>query len=370
MSIKKSQGISRRHFLLGASAFSLGATSGIVQASSELWSKGSETIAQRDRDLPLIGLEEHWSTGELEKLNGIQFPPGVPPFDIRDLAEGRISHMNQAGLDIQVLSALTPGAQNIPGKQGVAFARKINNMIAREVIPAYPDRFRAFATLPLLEPAASADELERCVKELGFPGAMTYGAIEGKFLDHKDFTPVLARAEKLGVPIYIHPNWASGKAMELYYNNLGNDLVSRVLSGAGYGWHQEVAVQCLRMITSGVFDRYPKLQIVIGHMGEALPFYYWRIGDDLAKITKNVLNKPVQQYINDNFHITTSAFFRTELLTLALAVMGEDRVLFSTDYPFVSAVEGAEWFRAVDLPRAVKEKIAYKNAEKLLRIQL
>ena len=302
------------------------------------------------------------------ELNNIQFPPGVPSFDIMDIGAGRIAHMDEAGLDIIVLSALTPGAQLLPGQQGIEYAIRLNNQIKTEFIAGYPNRFHAFATLPLSSPKEAATELERCVNDLGFLGAMTYGAVDGKFLDHSEFEPVLASAAALGVPIYIHPGWASPEAMDLYYNDLGDPIVSRVLSGAGYGWHQEVAVQCLRMIVSGVFDRHPNLQIVVGHMGEALPFYYWRFGDDLAKITKDKLQKPVQQYFHDNFWVTTSAFFRTELLDLALAVMGEDRVLFSTDYPFVSAVEGAEWFRGVDLERSVKEKIGHKNAERLLGI--
>ena len=357
--------LSRRQFATGLSALTLSSLALPGRAES-LWSEGSPVIAERDRDIPLIGLEEHFATTEMMRLNNIAFPPGVPPFDITDVGAGRIAHMDEAGLNLQVLSALTPGPQNLPGVEGVDFARKINDWVASDVIQAYPDRFRGFAGLPLSEPIAAAEELERCVTQLGFLGCMTYGAVDGKFLDHPDFAPVLATAEALNVPIYIHPNWASPQAMELYYNDLGDAGVSRVLSGAGYGWHQEVAVQCLRMIVSGVFDRHPNLQIVIGHMGEALPFYYWRFGDDLAKITKGKLQKPVQQYINDNFWITTSAFFRTELLHLALSVIGEDRVLFSTDYPFVSAVEGAAWFRGVDLDRPVKEKIAFKNAQRLL----
>jgi len=197
---------------------------------------------------------------------------------------------------------------------------------------------------------------------------MTSGAIDGKFLDHDDVALVLARAEALDVPIYIHPNRASPQVMDLYYNGLGNEWVSRVLAGAGYGWHQEVALQCLRMVASGVFDRFPRLQIIVGHMGEGLPFFYWRIGDDPARITADKLQKPVQQYFHDNFWITTSAFFRDELLRQALSVMGEDRVMFAVDYPFVSNKSGTGWLRAFDLPRTVKAKIARKNAEKLLKI--
>lgn len=351
--------LSRRTFLDRAAAFSITATA----ATRPLGSAAAE-----DRELFLIGLEEHYATPELQRLNGIKFPKGRPRFDINDVGAGRIADMDEAGLNVQVLSALTPGAQNLPGAEGVAYARKLNSWIANEVIPAYPDRFRAFATLPLSEPKAAADELERSVREHGFLGCMTYGAVDGKFLDHADFEPVLARAEALDVPIYIHPSFASPQVMAIYYDGLGDEWVSRVLSGPGYGWHQEVALQCLRMITGGVFDRFPKLQIVVGHMGEGLPFYYWRFGDDLAAITMDKLQNPVQQYFHDNFWITTSAFFRDELLTLALSVMGEDRVLFSTDYPFVSAKGGADWLRAVDLPRATQEKIAHKNAEKLLKI--
>ena len=355
--------LTRRGFLgraagLGITAAAATALPGAVPASA----------AGADRDLFLLGLEEHFATPELQRLNGIRFPKGVPRFDIDDVGAGRIADMDAAGIDMQVLSALTPGAQNLPGAEGVAYARRLNSWLASEVIPAWPNRFRAFATRPLSVPEAAPDELEYAVRELGFVGCMTYGAIHGKFLDHADFAPVLARAEALGVPIYIHPNWASSRVMDIYYNGLGNEWVSRVLSGAGYGWHQEVALQCLRMISSGVFDRFPGLQIIVGHMGEGLPFFYWRFGDDLARITADTLQKPVQQYFHDNFWMTTSAFFRDELLKLVLSVMGEDRVMFAVDYPFVSNRDGADWLRAVDLPRTVKEKIAHKNAETLLGI--
>ena len=276
--------------------------------------------------------------------------------------------MDEAGIGIQVLSAVTPGAQNLPSADGAAFARRLNNWIAEEVVAARPDRFRAFATLPLSQPGAAADELERSIREHGFVGCMSYGLIDGRFLDHADFAPLLARAEALGVPIYIHPNWPSPKVREVYYDGLGDALVSKILGGPGYGWHQEIALHCLRLIVAGVFDRFPKLQIVVGHMGEGLPFYYWRVGEDLDRIARDRLHKPVQQYFHDNLWITTSAFFRDELLALALATLGEDRIMFSVDYPMASARAGADWFRAVDLPRAVKEKIAHRNAGMLLGI--
>ena len=325
-----------------------------------------------DGKLFLIGLEEHFATPELRRRQAGKderlFAGGGRRPELLDLGAGRIADMDGAGIDIQVLSAVTPGAQNLAGAEGVAFARKLNDRIAQEVIAGYPDRFRAFATLPLSEPQAAADELDRAVREHGFVGCMSYGPIEGRFLDHAEFRPVLARAEALGVPVYIHPNWPSPQAMEFYYDGLGDKLVGKILGGPGYGWHQEVALQCLRLIVSGTFDRFPGLQIVVGHMGEGLPFWYWRVGEDLDCIAKDRLHKPVQQYFHDNLWITTSAFFRDELLALALATMGEDRIMFSVDYPMASARAGADWIRAIDLPWAAKEKIAHGNARRLLGI--
>ena len=360
-------GLNRRAFL--GRAASLGATA--AAAATPL---GGALAAAPDGDgkLFLIALEEHFATRELQRLNAGTdkrlFSGGGRRPELLDLDAGRIADMDEAGIDIQVLSAVTPGAQNLPGAEGAAFARGLNDWIAGEVVAARPDRFRAFATLPLGQPGAAADELERSVREHGFVGCMSYGPIDGRFLDHADFAPLLARAEALGVPIYIHPNWPSPRVMEVYYDGLGDPLASKILGGPGYGWHQEIALHCLRLIVAGTFDRFPKLQIVVGHMGEGLPFWYWRVGEDLDRIAGKRLHKPVQRYFRDNLWITTSAFFRDELLALALATFGEDRIMFSVDYPMASAKAGADWFRAVDLPPATKEKIAHRNAEKLLGI--
>ena len=357
--------MNRRGFLRRATSLGAGLAAGLFGAA------GASDTADDDK-MFLVGLEEHFTTRELQRLNRASderlFSGGGRRPELLDLGARRIADMDRAGIDVQVLSAVTPGVQSLPGAEGVAYARKLNSWVANQVVAVYPERFRAFATLPLGQPEAAADELDRSVRELGFVGCMAYGAINGKFLDHVDFEPVLGRAEALEVPIYIHPNWPSPQAMDVYYDGLGDELLSRILGGPGYGWHQEVALQCLRMIVGGVFDRFPGLQIVVGHFGEGLPFYYWRFGDDLARVTAGKLRKPVQQYFHDNLWITTSAFFRDELLTLALSAMGEDRIMFSVDYPMASAKAGADWFRAVELPRATKEKIAHKNAERLLKI--
>ncbi len=183
---------------------------------------------------------------------------------------------------------------------------------------------------------------------------------------------MLERAQTLAVPIYIHPGLAPDAVFQIYYSNMRpeyqTEFQDQVLSNSAYGWHQEVVTQCVRLITSGVFDRHPKLQIIMGHMGEGLPFFYKRIVEKMSEVTANSLERPFEQYLHDNFWFTTSAFFQDELLDLLLRYFSVDRVMFATDYPFVNMKDGTDWFRAVNLPREAKEKIAFRNAEKLFGI--
>lgn len=331
----------------------------------------NQDIAERDQDLPFIGAEETFATRELLVLNDRLF---LEDTGLAEIGPSRITAMDEAGLNVQILSAHTPGVQNVPGQEGIDFAYRLNKLVADGPMATYPKRFQAFATLPLQSPEASADELERAVREDRFLGALTNGIIDKKFLDHPDFEPVLARAEVLGVPIYIHPGLPPDEVFEIYYGTSRQEYKrehqDQVLSIVAYGWHQEVVTQCLRMITYGVFDRYPKLQIIIGHMGQGLPFFYKRILEKMGDVTKRSLNKPFGQYIHDNFWFTTSALFQDDLLDLLLNYISVDRVMFATDYPFVSMKEGTDWFRAVDLPREDKEKIAFRNAEKLFGIKV
>jgi predicted TIM-barrel fold metal-dependent hydrolase len=327
-------------------------------------------ISLRDQDLPFIGTEETFSTHELMVLNNRLF---LERTGLAEIGPRRIGAMDEAGLNVQILSAHTPGVQNVPGQEGIDFAYRLNKMLADGPIAAYPNRFKAFATLPLQSPEASADELERAVREDGFLGCLTNGIIGKRFLDHPDFEAVLARAEALDVPIYIHPGLPPDEVFEIYYSNMRpeyqTEYQNHVLAISAYGWHQEVVTQCLRMITSGVFDRFPKLQIIVGHMGEGLPFFYERIVKKMSEVTKESLRKPFEQYFHDNFWFTTSAFFQDELLNLMLKYISVDRVMFATDYPFESTKEGTDWFRAVNLPRETKEKIAFRNAEGLFGIK-
>lgn len=371
---KKSPLMERRKFLSSAALLGVGAGLSVPAVISNAATAEPSDIALRDRDLRFIGTEETYSTDEL--ITQIAFNDDHAEYlkstGLTDLGLGRIALMNEAGINIQILSVHTPGVQNVPGSEGIDFAYRLNKTIADGPMAAYPGRFQAFATLPLQDPQASADELERAVQEDGFVGAMTNGIIGDKFLDHPDFEPVLARAEALGVPIYLHPAFPRKEIFDIYYRidrpEYNEEYQDYIFSGSGYGWHQEVLTQCLRMIMTGTFDRFPNLQIIIGHMGEGLPFYFERILEDLGEVTENPLQKPLGQYFNDNFWITTSAFPRSDLLHLLLKHISVDRVMFATDYPFADMKQQTDWFRAVDLPREAKEKIAFRNAEKLFGI--
>lgn len=333
-------------------------------------------ISLRDQDLPFIGAEETYTTDEL--IAQIAFNDDhikyLKKTGLAELGPVRIGAMDKAGLNVQILSVHTPGVQDVAGQEGIDFAYRLNKAIANGPMATYPGRFQAFATLPLQDPKASADELERAVREDGFVGAMTNGIIGKKFLDHPDFEPVLARAEALGVPIYLHPGFPPKEVFDIYYRitrpEYNKKYQDYIFSGSGYGWHQEVLMQALRMIITGTFDRFPKLQIIIGHMGEGLPFYFERILEDLGDVTESSLNKPIDQYFNENLYFTTSAFPQDELLHLLLKYINVDRVMFATDYPFADMKQQTDWFRAVDLPREAKEKIAFRNAEKLFGIKV
>jgi uncharacterized protein len=364
----------RRSFLGRVAALGVGAGLSAPAIIARASAQETSDIALRDQDLSFIGVEETFSTPDLMALNSINQDhiDYLTEIGLADLGQGRIDLMNQAGLNLAILSAHTPAVQNVPGQEGVDFAYRLNKVLVDGPMAAYPGRFQAFATLPLQSPEAAADELERSVREDGFLGALTNGHITGKFLDHPDFEPVLARAEALNVPIYLHPGYPTDEVFKVYYDTMRAEYKEEyqdyIFSGSGLGWHQEVLTQCVRMVIYGAFDRFPKLKVIIGHMGEGLPFYYERIVNDLGQSTEDSLKKPLAQYFHDNFWFTTSAFFQDDLLHLLLKNISADRLMFATDYPFADMKEGTDWFRAVNLPREDKEKIAFRNAGKLFGI--
>ncbi|HUA06585.1 MAG TPA: amidohydrolase family protein [Solirubrobacteraceae bacterium] len=319
----------------------------------------------------LITLEEHYRAPMLRSIGGLPDPPpGTPLAAIQakldDVGDQRLADMDAGGIDFQVLSHGAPGTEQIEAERAIPLAREANDYLASS-IAAHPDRLAAFATLPTAAPEAAADELERAVTELGFKGALINGHVQGEFLDAPRFWPIFERAERLGVPIYVHPTVPPAAVREAYYGGLPPQ-VAQTLSMAGWGWHVDTGLHGLRLIAGGVLDEFPTLQIIIGHMGEALPFFLARSSRVLQQ--QAGLSRPLEEYIAANFHFTTSGMFSYPPLILLLEVIGADRVMFSVDYPYSSNAEGRDFVLGAPISEADREKLAHANAERLLRLDL
>ena len=286
--------------------------------------------------------------------------------ELADLGAARIADMDASGIAVQVLSVAGPGADLVPGQAGIDLARATNDALA-EACARHPTRYRGFAHLPLLAPEAAADELERAVKDLGFHGVLVNGATDGRFLDDPAFEPVLARAEALDLPIYLHPGIPTPEVRNAYFANLPGNF-SFTLALSAWGWHADTAIHVLRLALSGALDRHRGLKIVIGHMGEALPFMLDRIDETTANEAKVRLRRSVRQTILDQVWITTSGFFTMVPFVAALMSFGVDRILFSVDYPFASNARARAFLDALPVSPADRAKIAHGNADRLLRL--
>jgi predicted TIM-barrel fold metal-dependent hydrolase len=319
-----------------------------------------------------ITLEEHISTPEfLEATAKVLHVDSVVDFwkanraKLLDVGKDRIAEMDAAGIDLQVLSLSGHGMDMLDSPTATALARDTNDKLAAAV-KAHPDRFAAFATLALQEPEKAAYEFERCVRQLGFKGALVNGTSDGLFLDHPRFTPLFEAAQPLDVPIYLHPGPPTEVVKKAYYGGLAGNL-GFLLSTAGWGWHVETGMHCLRLIVSGLFDRFPKLKIIIGHMGEALPYYIVRADAFLTESAKH-LRRRVLEYFHEHFFITTSGCFSLPPFLCALQVAGPDRILFSVDYPFSSNALGRAFLDALPVSPEEMAKITHGNAERLLKL--
>ena len=284
---------------------------------------------------------------------------------LADLGAIRLQSMDAGGIDLQVISHAVSGIGSVSGEEDIRLARAANDQLAAAVA-AHPDRYAGFALLPMSEPRAAADELERTVRSLKFKGAMINGTTNGRFLDDPAFLPILERAVALDVPIYIHPAEPPAVVREAYYTGF-DPVVSFNLATAGWGWHSETAIHSLRLILAGVFDRLPNLQIIIGHMGEMIPFMLARINDRLTPPAK-YLRRTVPEYFLQNFHITTSGFFTDPPLLLTMQIMGADRIIFSVDYPYSTNEQGRAFLDNAAISPADKEKISHLNVERLLKL--
>jgi predicted TIM-barrel fold metal-dependent hydrolase len=282
-----------------------------------------------------------------------------------DLGNDRLADMDAWGIDMQVLQLSGHGLESMEQHARNVFVQEANDQLA-EVIKKYPDRYAGFAKLNLLDPEAAAAELERSVTRLGLKGGTWNGRCNGHYLDHPSFNPVWQVAEKLEVPIYLHPGVPAKDLVKALYTELPDGVIGTVAL-AGWGWHMENGFHALHLVLSGLFDRFPKLQIIIGHMGEGIPFALERANTMLNPSVTH-LQKNVREYFLSNFHLTTSGFFSIPTLLCAIMVFGIDRIIFSVDYPYSSNEQGRRFLDAIPLSPADLEKIAHINAEKLLRL--
>ena len=318
-----------------------------------------------------IALEEHFLTA------GLAGPPSAAsrqPWHpsmrdvLLDLGKYRLADMDAAGIDVQVISHVAPAAQQLHEAEAVQAARGANDQLAA-AIASHPGRLAGFATLPTGDPGAAADELERAVSGLGFVGALVNSTLgtNGAFLDDARFEPLLARLERLDVPLYLHPAPPPDELREILFGGLPDPLAGR-LATAAWGWHAEAGLHALRMVTAGVFDRHPGLRMIIGHCGEMIPFMLDRIDHILHGLTGLAL--PPSDYFLRNVWVTTAGMFSLPPVMCAVQVFGVDRVLFSVDYPFGSNQAGRKLLDTLPLSPVDRAKIAGGNAERVLRLAL
>jgi len=314
----------------------------------------------------LIAIEEHFeaSAASPSPDNGFNALGSANPNSgltakLQDLGRGRLSDMDAAGIDVQVLSQ-TAG-MTTDYCRDISRAAAVNDELAA-AIAQQPDRFAGFATLAFGDPEGSAAELERAVTSLGFKGALVSGIQGGRFLDDAFFWPIFECAEALKVPIYLHPAEPPAAVRGAYYSGL-DPVAAQMLATSAWGWHVENGLHALRLIVGGVFDQFPGLQFIIGHMGEAVPFYLARAEQHLKAIP---LRQPLTDCFVEHFYVTTSGMFTYPPLLCLLLVVGADRVIFSVDYPYSAAKEGRAFIDAAPMSPADRDKIAHGNAERLL----
>lgn len=282
----------------------------------------------------------------------------------RDMGAGRIAEMDAHGIDMQIVSYSSP-LQLVPAEHASDLARAANDRLAAAT-RANPARFKGFATLPWQSPEAAAQELERAVKELGFVGTLLVGRPGETFLDDPRYEPVLAKHHELQVPIYVHPGFPLPQVREPYYGGLDKEISAR-LSLFGWGWHHEAGIQVIRMMLAGMFDKYPQLQVISGHWGEMVPFYLQRM-DDMLPVEVTGLSRTVTQTYKEHVYVSPSGMLNLPHFEFVHKVVGADRIIYAIDYPYLTMTGARRFLEELDISQDDKEKIAYRNAEKLFRL--
>jgi len=320
------------------------------------------------KDYPKLEVVEDESHRKFERLchSPLRVRTRYPDVTSRlaDLGEGRLREMDNAGIHMQVLSLNLPNTELLDAPDAIAMAKKTNDELS-EVVKKYPDRFAGFAAIARHDPDGAAQELERAVKELGLKGATVNSHFRGEYLDGEKYSGILETAERLNVPIYIHPREPSPDMLKPY-------LDYPALARAMWGFAAETGLHAIRLICSGVFDRYPGLKIILGHMGEGLPFWLWRIDNiwltegGISSPHAKKLKKIPSQYVKDNFFVTISGMFSQPALLCTYLALGADRILFAVDYPWESNKEAVQFMETAPICDSDKEKIYHLNVEKLL----
>ena len=323
-----------------------------------------------------IAIEEHWASPLNEQIRQKLTTKFNPPsyadpeliknqYMVRMGEEAfdtyRIPEMRSAGIDMQILSFGSPGLQGVwDPAESVKFAIEVNDK-QKSITEKYPGRFEGFAALPTADPKAAAAELRRAVTQLGCKGALVNGHTFGKYLDAPEFWGLWETAEELGAPIYLHPYDPMFDQMKIY-----DDYVE--MNGPTCAWNIEMCTHATRLVVSGVFDAFPKASLIIGHMGEMLPYQLGRIDEGFRSsggAKKNRIKNPPSYYITNNILITTSGYWRPETMRCAIDAMGADRILFGGDYPFMLADEAVRLIEEAGLDNDTKDKIYYKNAQRV-----
>jgi predicted TIM-barrel fold metal-dependent hydrolase len=319
-----------------------------------------------------VTVEEHFAHPEFFDGPGREFkeqarsgPRGAKLFEqLSDVGAKRLAEMDAAGIDMQLLSLQYPGTEQLEAAEAIAVARAANDFLAAAV-KQHPMRFAGLAALPTGAPDKAAAELQDRVRS-GFKGAIINGHNRGRYLDDKSYWPILECAEALEAPIYLHPTRPPQAVIEASYGGLAPE-VSWMLSGPGWGWHIETAVHVIRLIVGGAFDRFPKLQVVIGHLGEGLPFMLPRLDINMAPaLTK--LKRSFGDYLRGNVHYTFGGFFFPATFLDLLLEVGVERIMFSVDHPYGSMARGRAFLEQLPVSAADRERIAHGNAEKLFKL--
>ena len=376
--MKEKAAMGRREFM-GKAALAALAVPIVLEAGTKSGHavEGASTVVaeKTGSKVKRIAIEEHWANQELNDLRTewgkrTGYPITVDPKAIgysfprsADFEKFRIPFMDEFGISMQVISTGSPGVQGYAdARTAVAKAKLINDAQA-EIIRKYPGRFAGFAGLPTQDPKAAADELERAIKQLGFKGAMIQGSTNWEYLDETKYWVIWERAAALEAPIYLHVQEPSFDSAKVYAGH-------PELTGATWAWGVETGTHALRIINAGVFDVFPKATLILGHMGESLPYLLGRLDEGYFMAAKSgrKLQKPLSEYVRSNVLVTTSGLYRPEALICAINAMGADRVLYSMDYPFVQPKASIDCFERTPMSDSDREKISHLNAERWLKL--